>query len=205
MSQIRVGSRIVTVATESRVTASRDRIVLAAEECFARYGVAKTTVEDVAALAGTSRASVYRYFPGGRDEIILAALLRSAEEFIPQIPARLRSSRSVGDAIVELIVSAVEWVRREPWREALLSTPLSRSLDPTDTAAPYALCAEFIAPYFEAARMAGLVRRQVHLDDAVEFVVRTIHSLLVVPGYKQRSDAELRAYLRTFVVTALLA
>ncbi|MDT4996836.1 MAG: hypothetical protein QOD45_904 [Pseudonocardiales bacterium] len=182
----------------------RDRIVAAAERCFAQYGVAKTTVEDVAAIAGSSRATVYRYFPGGRDEIILAALLRSAQEFLPQIPARLRTARSVGDAIVELVVSAVTWVRSEPWREALLSTPLSRALDSSDAAAPYALCAAFIAPYFEQAKAAKLVRPQVTLADAVEFVVRMIHSLLVVPGHQDRSDAQLRRYVRTFVVPALL-
>jgi AcrR family transcriptional regulator len=182
----------------------RDRIVTAAERCFAQYGVAKTTIEDIAAVAGTSRASVYRYFPGGRDEIILAALLSSAQTFIPQIPSRLRTSRSVGDAIVELIVSAVDWVRSEPWRAGLLTTPLSRAISPADTAAPYAVCVAFIAPYFEQARAAGLVRAQVGLDDAVEFVVRMIHSLLIVPGHRDRSDAQLRRYVRTFVVPALL-
>ena len=191
-------------AAEQALDDARDRVVRAAELCFAQYGVAKTTVEDVARLAGTSRASVYRYFPGGRDEIILAALLSSAHEFIPQIPARLRSARSVGDAIVELIVSAVEWVRGEPWRAALLSTPLSRTLSAADAAAPYAVCSAFIAPYFGAAQQAGLVRDHVGLDDAVEFVVRMIHSLLVVPGHRERDDSELRRYVRTFVLPALL-
>ena len=183
---------------------ARERVVRAAERCFAQYGVAKTTVEDVARLASTSRASVYRYFPGGRDEIILAALLASAHEFLPQIPARLRSARSVGDAIVELIVTAVDWVRSEPWRASLLSTPLSRTLSAADAAAPYAVCAAFIAPYFSAAQDAGLVRAQVTLDDAVEFVVRVIHSLLVVPGHRDRDDSETRRYVRTFVLPALL-
>ncbi len=183
---------------------ARERVVAAAERCFAQYGVAKTTVEDVARLAGTSRASVYRYFPGGRDEIILAALLSSAHEFLPQIPARLRSARSVGDAIVELIVSAVDWVRSEPWRASLMSAPLSRTLNAADAAAPYAVCAAFIAPYFTAARDAGLVRPAVELDDAVEFVVRMIHSLLVVPGHRDRDDAETRRYVHTFVLPALL-
>jgi AcrR family transcriptional regulator len=183
---------------------ARDRVVEAAERCFAKYGVAKTTVEDVARLAGISRASIYRYFPGGRDEIVLAALLASAREFLPQLPARLRTARSLGDSIVELIVSAVDWMRSEPWRAALLAAPMSRALSASDAAAPYALCSAFIEPYFEAARSAGLVRPQVGLDDAVEFVVRMIHSLLVVPGHADRDDAELRRYVRTFVVPALL-
>jgi hypothetical protein len=66
------------------------------------------------------------------------------------------------------------------------------------------VCAAFIAPYFAAARDAGLVRSQVGLDDAVEFVVRVIHSLLVVPGHRDRDDAETRRYVRTFVLPALL-
>jgi AcrR family transcriptional regulator len=184
---------------------ARERIVVAAENCFARYGVGKTTVEDVAAAAGTSRATVYRVFPGGRDEIILAALLSSAQEFLPQIPGRLRTARSTGDAIVELIVSAVSWVRAEPWRESLLSTPLSRAITSADTAASYAVCAAFIEPYFTQARQAGLVRPHVTLDDAVEYVVRMIHSLLVVPGHHERTDAQLRRYVRNFVVPALLS
>ncbi len=181
-----------------------ERVVEAAERCFAQYGVAKTTVEDVARLAGTSRASVYRYFPGGRDEIVLAALLASAREFLPQLPARLRTTRSLGDSIVELVVSAVGWVRSEPWREALVSAPLSRRLGAEDFAALYAVCRDFIAPYFASARDAGLVRPQVTLDDAVEFVVRVIHSLLVVPGHRDRDEAETRRYVRTYVLPALL-
>jgi AcrR family transcriptional regulator len=183
---------------------ARQRVVDAAEQCFAQYGVAKTTVEDVARLAGISRATIYRHFPGGRDEIVLAALLASANEFLPQLPARLRTARSLADSIVELVVSAVDWMRSEPWRAALLAAPLSRALSASDAAAPYALCSAFIAPYFDAARTAGLVRPQVGLDDAVEFVVRIIHSLLVVPGHRDRDDADLRRYVRTFVVPALL-
>lgn len=193
---------VLDEVTEAAPT--RDRIVTAAERCFAQYGVGKTTVEDVAAVAGTSRATVYRVFPGGRDEIILAALLSSAQEFLPQIPSRLRTARSTGDAIVELIVSAVSWVRAEPWRESLLSTPLSRAITSADTAASYAVCSAFIEPYFTQAKHAGLVRSQVNLDDAVEYVVRMIHSLLVVPGHHDRSEAQLRRYVRLFVVPALL-
>ncbi|HWC34812.1 MAG TPA: TetR/AcrR family transcriptional regulator [Mycobacteriales bacterium] len=185
-------------------TDARDRVVAAAEECFAQYGVAKTTVEDVARRAGLSRASVYRHFPGGRDEIVLAALLASAHQFLPQLPARLRTARSLGESVVELIMSAVSWMRSEPWRAALLAAPLSRPLDAADAQAPYALCSAFIEPYFGAAREAGLVRAEITLDDAVEFVVRIIHSLLVVPGHRDRDDAETRRYLRTFVLPALL-
>ena len=52
----------------------RQRILEATYVCVARWGLSKTTVEDAAREAGLSRATVYRYFPGGRDELIDAVV-----------------------------------------------------------------------------------------------------------------------------------
>src|SRR3954465_10923941 len=46
----------------------RLRVLEGAYECIARRGMAKTTVDDVAAASGVSRATIYRLFPGGKDE-----------------------------------------------------------------------------------------------------------------------------------------
>ena len=40
----------------------RDQIIEAANECFARYGYAKTTVADLAREIGFSKAYIYRFF-----------------------------------------------------------------------------------------------------------------------------------------------
>ncbi|MBV9252708.1 MAG: helix-turn-helix transcriptional regulator, partial [Actinobacteria bacterium] len=48
------------------------RILDATLRCIGRWGVAKTTLEDVAREAGCSRATVYRAVPGGKDGLIEA-------------------------------------------------------------------------------------------------------------------------------------
>ena len=48
----------------------RVRIIDATLVCLARHGTVKTTVDDIARESGVSRATVYRAFPGGRDEIL---------------------------------------------------------------------------------------------------------------------------------------
>ena len=53
---------------------TRQRIIEATYACVARWGLAKTTVEDAAREANVSRATVYRNFPGGRDELIHAVV-----------------------------------------------------------------------------------------------------------------------------------
>ncbi|MDR3651184.1 MAG: helix-turn-helix domain containing protein [Acidimicrobiales bacterium] len=53
---------------------TRQRILEATYACVARWGLSKTTVEDAAREAGLSRATVYRYFPGGREELVDAVV-----------------------------------------------------------------------------------------------------------------------------------
>src|ERR1700722_18080436 len=71
-----VSERDVTrvIAAGRPVAPQRVRIADAANRCVARRGVAKTTVDDVAREAGCSRATVYRTFPGGKEEVISAVV-----------------------------------------------------------------------------------------------------------------------------------
>ena len=45
---------------------AREQIMVAAEAVFTRFGVVKTTMDDIGRQAGVSRPTVYRYF-GDRD------------------------------------------------------------------------------------------------------------------------------------------
>src|SRR3546814_1855997 len=106
----------------SSVDDARDRLIDAAETCFTRFGVAKTTLEDIATEAGVSRATVYRYFEGGRDEIILGVVLREGREFLAALGRRVQREETLGDAIVEGVLYPVAAVRKnEPL--ALLFAP----------------------------------------------------------------------------------
>jgi AcrR family transcriptional regulator len=48
----------------------RTRILEGTYACIASQGIARTSLEGAARSAGVSRATLYRYFPGGRDELI---------------------------------------------------------------------------------------------------------------------------------------
>lgn len=86
----------------------RPRVANAAVACVSRYGLAKTTVDDVARQAGLSRATVYRAFPGGRDEVIATAVRQEVEAFFAELARALSPCRDLEELLVTALTRAAE-------------------------------------------------------------------------------------------------
>lgn len=82
----------------------RSRIVAAALTCIARWGVSKTTLEDVAREAGCGRATIYRTFAGGKAEVLRAVVQREAERCRQEIEAAIATA---DDDLTETVVAGV--------------------------------------------------------------------------------------------------
>jgi AcrR family transcriptional regulator len=83
-----------------------ERIVDATVRCLSRWGMAKTTVDDVAREAGVGRATLYRLFPGGRDALLDAVLAAETGRFLNRVEREVAGARSLEDLLVTLIVEA---------------------------------------------------------------------------------------------------
>src|SRR5580658_5161878 len=97
-------------------SSTRVRIVDATLRCLSRQGLAKTTVDDIAREAKFSRATLYRTFPGGKEDVL--------EAVVDTEVARLFSSLAVvmGEAtdLEEVLVAGmVEAARRLSTHSAL--------------------------------------------------------------------------------------
>ncbi len=84
----------------------RDRIIDGALACLARFGTSKTTVEDIARQSGLSRATVYRVFPGGRDELLAAVIDTEAARLFSALGVRLGTAHSLPEALAGGIAEA---------------------------------------------------------------------------------------------------
>ncbi len=82
------------------MTPGRARMVSAAAELIARHGVAGTSIGDVLS-ADAPRGSVYHHFPGGREEVIGAAVEHGATRVDDVIGPGTRESPS--DAVADLV------------------------------------------------------------------------------------------------------
>jgi AcrR family transcriptional regulator len=74
---------------------TRQRMVIAAVELLRERGASAVTVDAVLARSGAPRGSVYHHFPGGRDELILAAVRHAADYITSRIDATVQSGDPV--------------------------------------------------------------------------------------------------------------
>jgi AcrR family transcriptional regulator len=81
---------------------AHQRILAAAAELVARDGIARLSMDELAALAGVSRASVYRLFPG--KSALFAELISTYAPFAPMLAAldRLRD-RGPDEVLPEIV------------------------------------------------------------------------------------------------------
>lgn len=184
----------------------RDRILDAAEACIARYGVPKTTIDDVIKRADVARATLYKYFPGGRDELVLEVLLRESRRNIDVVLDAVDRAGTLEDSLADGILAACDRIREDEHLAFLFSPEMigHTSRVPGAGAAIVAATAEIIGPLLDQGRAAGVVADDLDELDASEWAIRMILSLLTFDGPSGRTRAELREFVRRFAVAPLL-
>ena len=175
----------------------------AAEACFERYGVAKTTMEDIAKMAGVSRPTVYRHFDD-RDSLILAVVLRRSRLLVARAVKLLRKRQTLEDQLVEGLLFLVEKGRKDPFVRLLVSPEhmemANRILGGN---LPVELTYEMWEPILAEARDRGDLRADLDFRAVSRWLTYLI--ILLLGRFDIEEDpAALREMLRTFVVPAFV-
>jgi AcrR family transcriptional regulator len=151
---------------------ARARILQAARGCFARKGVAKTTMEDVARKAGIGRTILYRFY-SGRSELVEAAIVERIRELAAGLAESAARHTTFAEALVEVSVATIEAARNDGELHSLFESAgdirlhqvLAGNYPPTAR-----LVLDFWRPWFERGRAEGDMRSDVRDEDAVEWI-----------------------------------
>jgi len=178
----------------------RERILQGAFACVARYGLAKTTVEDAARAAGLSRATVYRYFPGGREQLVREVISWEAGRFFARLAGAVAGAPDLPALLEEALVFAHEAVESHEVLQKVLQTEPEVLLGQltVDADRIVGLVKVFLLPSFQAVALPAGASAQTVAD----YVARMVLSLIESPG---RWDLTDRDQVRDLVRTELLA
>lgn len=183
--------------------AERDAIVEAARRCYLRYGVAKTTIEDVAEAAGISRTTLYRRFPG-HTGLLEAAIRARTVEIAVELQKILDRAKSFPEALLEVSMATIELTRSDeefrtltgrgsgfPVHDILIGSGMSIHNE----------VREFFAPAFAEARAAGELREGITDDEIVEWLSSVWISFILRDELDTKAA---RRMLEVFMLPSLL-
>jgi len=200
-----LSQEMAATALSDRPTVAADSITDAALACFARWGVAKTTLDDIAREARCSRATVYRLFPGGKDVVVEAVAGRELVRFFADLSAEL--DRAAGD-LESLLITGITYTTRAIRAHDALQFVLAHepevilplvAFDRCDLvlAQAAAFCEPWLAPHLGAEWAAR----------AGEWLTRMVLSYTLVPsdGFDLAREDDARRFVHCFVLPGLTA
>ena len=178
---------------------ARTRILEAALACLGRYGIAKTTVDDAAREAGVARATVYRYFPDGKDQLIAETISWGVERFFAELALAVEGAPDFPTLLERALVHARQAVADHVVLQKVLETEPERLLPQLTQSAPQVQ--EVLRAYLAELLRAEQLRPGVDPLEAGDWLARMGLSFILAEGSWDLGD---RAAVRRLVREELL-
>lgn len=96
-------------------TAVRDRLLTAARELFYAQGVHAVGVNEIAARAGASKLSLYRYFPA-KDDLVAAMLAEHSDRIHAWLVRNTTDAPAGADRVLSVFDLLIEWFAQPGYR-----------------------------------------------------------------------------------------
>ncbi len=165
--------------------------------------MARITVEEVAREAGVSRATVYRWFPGGREQIVDEGITWEIGRFLARLGHAVEGAPDVATRIERGLTFARSSLEHHEVLQHVLATEPGSLLPQLQATLPLVLgvIRDHLRPLLEAE---GL-RPGVDAEEAADHVARMFMSLVSSPGPWDLDDPDqVRAVVRERLLAGVL-
>ena len=173
-----------------------------------QYGLARTTVDDVAHASGVSRATIYRHFPGGRDQIVRDTVAWEMGRFFSSLGEAVAAAPDLCVLLEDALVFARKALAQHIVFQRVMQTEPERLL-PLLTVESFRilpLIGGFLVPYLERERDAGRLREGADIGRTADYTARMVLSCIGASGVYDLDDpAEVRVLVREQLLAGVLA
>lgn len=182
---------------------TRERILEAAYAQAAAHGVAGATVDGVAHEAGLARATIYRHFPGGKDELVEAVVAWDVARFFDRLNEQIEDAPD----FASWLARGLQVAHRQLGEHSLLQRLLQ---DEADQVVPRLVK---VMPMVRAVlreqlaeRLAGeRLRPGADRGEAAELMARLVVSFIGTPGAWRLDDpVEVERLVRTQLLAGVV-
>lgn len=170
----------------------RLRILDGAARCIQRWSVSKATLSDVAVEAGVSRATLYRAFPGGRDELLQALVQRELAVFFGRLAEVIADAADLATLLTDGLVAARLMVSEHELYQRVMATEpeLILPLMTVESVRLRETIGEYLRPWVERAGVAPGP-----IEALLDYLSRMVLSFIESPGGWDMADREVVARL----------
>lgn len=183
---------------------ARDRLLVAAEACYADRGPTRTRMSDIAAKAGVHRTTVYYYLPN-KDAVLAASFVRALAGVLEAAEPCWHSDEPFLDQLVAACLVGNEAARKSPTMRLLIAgDAVGRTYHAAEaTELGRTTLKEALVQRLETAAVAGEIRRDLSPETLARWVTRINFSLMAEPASPEDGGDE--GILRQLLAASLMA
>lgn len=178
----------------------RTRLIEGTYACVVRQGIGATSLEDAAREAGVSRATLYRYFPGGRDELMGAVIMWETLRFFQALAEAVSGAPDLETLLVDGVLAAHTSIAQHAVLQKILQTEPELLIPQLSVDAPRLVA--LVQAFFVGRFADHELRSCLDPAEAAEYVARMVLSFITSPGRWDLSDRE---QVRELVRSEMLA
>ena len=164
----------------------------------------KTAVDDVAHEARLSRATVYRHFPGGKDQLVRETVMWETAHVVEQLRETVAGAGDLEELLVETLIFGHRAVSTHEVLQKVLQTEPDRILPALLSEGPWLV--ELLASHLRPAIQATANRRDdLDVEAAGSHLARLVLSFITAPAGRDLDDpAAARALVRSQFLPVVL-
>jgi len=182
----------------------RTRVLAAAVDVAGTTGLDRLTVEEAARTAGVARATVYRHFPGGREQLVSEAVTWEVGRFFTALVHVLDDIDDLPTRLEQGVIRGRALLAEHEVFQKVVDTEPERLLPHLSQSAPLVQAAvrDHLRPLLERADLVP----GTDPEEAADWLARNVLSFLMATGGWDLDDpAEVRRLVRDNLLVGILA